>query len=76
MAGDSQFELEINLLNMMQHPNIVSLLGVCTEGTERMAVLEFASKVRAYTIPYGLYPTTLYLIFAADYTSRRTILCT
>lgn len=44
LAGDSQFELEINLLNMMQHPNIVSLLGVCTEGTERMAVLEFASK--------------------------------
>lgn len=45
LAGDKQFDIEVNLLNMMRHPNIVNLLGVCTEGTERMAVLEFASKV-------------------------------
>lgn len=45
-AGDKQFDIEVNLLNMMRHPNIVRLLGICTEGHERMAVLEFASKVR------------------------------
>lgn len=48
LAGDKQFDIEVNTLNMLQHPNIVSLLGICAEGDERIAVLQLATKVRPF----------------------------
>ena len=54
LAGDRQFDVEVTTLNLMQHPNIVGLLGVCTEGDERMAVLELASQVSHTPAPEDL----------------------
>ena len=46
LSGEKQFNVEVTLLNRLRHPNIVRLLGICTEMDERMAVLELATKVR------------------------------
>jgi serine/threonine protein kinase len=49
MQGDREFSIEVNLLNALRHPNIVRLLGICTEGDHRLAVFELATLVRAQT---------------------------
>lgn len=58
MQGDKEFAIEVNLLNTLQHPNIVRLLGICSEGDHRLAVFELATKVgNPYPRSYTLHPT-------------------
>lgn len=38
--GDKEFNVEVAMLGRLQHPNIVRLLGACTEGPHRAAVFE------------------------------------
>jgi len=47
LQGDREFSIEVNLLNALRHPNIVRLLGICTEEDQRLAVFELATLVRA-----------------------------
>ncbi|KAJ9556486.1 hypothetical protein OSB04_011100 [Centaurea solstitialis] len=42
--GTAEFLQEISVLPYFRHPNLVSLLGFCDEGQERILVYEFASK--------------------------------
>ena len=44
--GDREFSIEVNLLNALRHPNIVRLLGICTEEDHRLAVFELATLAR------------------------------
>lgn len=46
VLGNKQFDVEVSILNMLWHPNIVRLLGICSQGKEHLAVLELATKVR------------------------------
>uniref|UniRef100_A0ACD5VVP3 Uncharacterized protein n=1 Tax=Avena sativa TaxID=4498 RepID=A0ACD5VVP3_AVESA len=38
---DKQFRAEVQTLGMIQHTNLVGLLGFCTEGTRRLLVYEY-----------------------------------
>ena len=38
--GDAEFNVEVDMLSRLRHPNLVRLLGVCVEGTHRAAVFE------------------------------------
>jgi len=40
MQGDKEFNVEVSTLSRLQHPSIVSLLGICVEGDQRIAVFE------------------------------------
>ncbi|KAJ9556483.1 hypothetical protein OSB04_011097 [Centaurea solstitialis] len=42
--GTAEFLQEISVLPYFRHPNLVSLLGFCDEGQERILVYEYASK--------------------------------
>ncbi|KAL4580783.1 hypothetical protein LXL04_016985 [Taraxacum kok-saghyz] len=41
--GVSEFEMEIDLLPMLRHPNIVYLIGFCNDGKELILVYEYMS---------------------------------
>ena len=56
MQGDKEFAIEVNLLNTLRHPNIVRLLGICSQDDHRLAVFELATKAR---IPPTPRPTIL-----------------
>ncbi|KAK1420342.1 hypothetical protein QVD17_21858 [Tagetes erecta] len=39
--GEKEFKSEVNVLSRARHPNLVMLLGSCSEGTHRLLVYEF-----------------------------------
>ena len=40
VQGDKEFNVEVSTLSRLGHPSIVSLLGICVEGDQRIAVFE------------------------------------
>nr|GFC76713.1 serine-threonine/tyrosine-protein kinase catalytic domain-containing protein [Tanacetum cinerariifolium] len=42
--GLKEFLTEIDLLSRQQHPNLISLLGYCNEGNEKIIVYEYAER--------------------------------
>ncbi|XP_020582036.1 probable serine/threonine-protein kinase PBL21 isoform X2 [Phalaenopsis equestris] len=43
LQGSNEFLVEVLMLTMLHHPNLVSLIGYCAEGCERLLVYEYMS---------------------------------
>ena len=41
LQGDKEFNVEVETLGRLRHPNLVNLVGACTEGRHRLAVFDF-----------------------------------
>lgn len=41
VQGDKEFLVEILMLSLLRHPNLVNLIGYCAEGDQRLLVYEF-----------------------------------
>ncbi|KAK8689031.1 hypothetical protein V6N13_087762 [Hibiscus sabdariffa] len=41
MEGGNEFFVEVGQLSLLQHPNLVSLVGYCADGDQRLLVYEF-----------------------------------
>ncbi|XP_073141927.1 serine/threonine-protein kinase PBS1-like [Henckelia pumila] len=41
LQGDKEFMVEVVMLSNLRHPNLVSLIGFCAEGEQRLLVYEF-----------------------------------
>ncbi|KAL1543113.1 Serine/threonine-protein kinase pbl27 [Salvia divinorum] len=39
--GSREFSVEIHMLSLLHHPNLIRLVGYCSEGTQRLIVYEF-----------------------------------
>ncbi|KAF8016878.1 hypothetical protein BT93_H2167 [Corymbia citriodora subsp. variegata] len=39
--GDHEFLVEVLMLSLLRHPNLVSLIGYCAEGDQRLVVYEY-----------------------------------
>ncbi|KAI3800720.1 hypothetical protein L1987_28814 [Smallanthus sonchifolius] len=47
--GEKEFKSEVNVLSKARHPNLVMLLGSCSEGAHRLLVYEFVCNGQALT---------------------------
>ncbi|CAO2836592.1 unnamed protein product [Amaranthus hypochondriacus] len=41
MQGNKEFLVEVLMLSLIQHPNLVSLIGYCADGDQRLLVYEY-----------------------------------
>ncbi|XP_057982622.1 serine/threonine-protein kinase PBS1 isoform X2 [Malania oleifera] len=41
LQGDKEFLVEVLMLSLLRHPNLVSMFGYCAEGEQRLLVYEF-----------------------------------
>ncbi|KAK6153222.1 hypothetical protein DH2020_012861 [Rehmannia glutinosa] len=41
LQGDKEFLVEVLMLSLLRHPNLVNLIGYCAEGEQRLLVYEF-----------------------------------
>lgn len=39
--GNQEFLVELSKLTLLKHPNLVSLIGYCTDGDQRILVFEY-----------------------------------
>ena len=39
--GNQEFIVEVNMLSVYHHPNLVTLIGDCTSGAQRLLVYEY-----------------------------------
>ncbi|TYI03773.1 hypothetical protein ES332_A11G364600v1 [Gossypium tomentosum] len=43
MEGSNEFFVEVGQLSLLQHPNLVSVIGYCADGDQRLLVYEYMS---------------------------------
>lgn len=41
LQGNKEFQVEITMLSLVCHPNIVTLIGYCSESNQHLLVYEF-----------------------------------
>lgn len=39
--GSKDFQVEVLMLSLLQHPNLVRLIGYCADGEQRLLVYEY-----------------------------------
>lgn len=44
LQGNKEFLVEVLMLIVLRHPNLVSLIGYCADGDERLLVYEYMPK--------------------------------
>lgn len=44
LQGNQEFIVEVLMLSLLHHPNLVNLIGYCTHGEQRLLVYEFMPK--------------------------------
>ncbi|ONK77011.1 uncharacterized protein A4U43_C02F2190 [Asparagus officinalis] len=54
--GNREFLVEVLMLSLLHHPNLVSLLGYCADGDQRLLVYEYMSLGSLEDHLYGLTP--------------------
>ena len=71
LQGNREFLVEVLMLSLLHHSNLVNLIGYCADGDQRLLVYEF--------MPLGsledhLYGTTIHFIFTNSSLLVNTIL--
>lgn len=60
LQGNREFLVEVLMLSLLHHPNLVNLIGYCADGDQRLLVYEY--------MPLGSLEDHLYGIYSSDST--------
>jgi serine/threonine protein kinase len=58
LQGNREFLVEVLMLSLLHHPNLVNLIGYCADGDQRLLVYEY--------MPLGSLEDHLHGIFCVD----------
>ena len=71
LQGNREFLVEVLMLSLLHHPNLVNLIGYCADGDQRLLVYEFMPKG---SLEDHLYGTTIHSILTKSLLLVNTIL--
>lgn len=66
VQGDREFLVEIQMLSLLRHPNLVNLIGYCAEGDQRLLVYEFMPLGSLDIHLHGMTLMTSHLVISFD----------
>lgn len=55
LQGNREFLVEVLMLSLLHHPNLVNLIGYCADGDQRLLVYEFMSLGSLEDHLHGMY---------------------
>lgn len=63
LQGNREFLVEVLMLSLLHHPNLVNLIGYCADGDQRLLVYEFMPLGSLEDHLHGLISTTSLFLF-------------
>lgn len=63
VLGDKDFLAEVAKLSHLQHPNLVSLIGYCADGDQRLLIYEFMQEGSVEDHLQGIYINFSFCLF-------------
>ena len=63
LQGNREFLVEVLMLSLLHHPNLVNLIGYCADGDQRLLVYEFMPLGSLEDHLHGKSPVLFFLIF-------------
>jgi serine/threonine protein kinase len=76
MEGKHEFVVECLMLLLLHHPNLVSMIGYCAEGDQRILVYEYMSQGSLENHLFGQFVYPGFTCLLANYHSQFEIHCT
>ena len=55
LQGNREFLVEVLMLSLLHHPNLVNLIGYCADGDQRLLVYEFMANKSLDSFIFGMY---------------------
>lgn len=62
LQGNREFLVEVLMLSLLHHPNLVNLIGYCADGDQRLLVYEFMPFGSLEDHLHGTFPFPLVLL--------------
>lgn len=56
LQGNREFLVEVLMLSLLHHPNLVNLIGYCADGDQRLLVYEYMPLKSLEDHLHGIYP--------------------
>ena len=62
LQGNREFLVEVLMLSLLHHPNLVNLIGYCADGDQRLLVYEYMPLGCLEDHLHGMYKVLLFLL--------------
>ena len=63
--GDREFLVEVLMLSLLHHPNLVNLVGYCADANQRILVYEFMPNGSLEDHLFGMFPYSFHNLYAS-----------
>ena len=75
LQGNREFLVEVLMLSMLHHPNLVNLIGYCADGDQRLLVYQYMPLGSLEDHLHGMYSNACLYALVQDLVFYHTIEC-